>query len=928
MKKAWLGRALRDGAAEAPDSEDPDSPQDGERGNMGDPGSNPSPRETVSPGPSTASEQMLQHEPMEENSDDDVEEVSQRARTPPHGYQEAAALWSARYRTFVNVTPVQASVIQVVHAAYDSMLFPSSRHVAGLFFDENLTTEEFIWLCMTVRHRCRSVREEPWPIANQRRWRMVSPQRTWPMGFCTRHLMIENFELWGTSTVRVYLTATLGCEGGERHRVTYSAGTVMPPRMSEFFQKQLTSFSFADYTRSHSSPRYHMFFDLVSSGRRLYPIWISPWSRDERIAFVQFVGWLCKPEHRLIHYWFTQCTGRRRPTRPWLKPHPPDVPYENPLTSRDIAIAFACGLAMELYAVRLPNDPIIVEDGSDESDSESECDPDSAAEALASMPCIIPDPVYIHGRPKVFATSAALKQRRRFRAVLSDPSVVDALREQCKKQKAGQAEQIAAPTPPKTTQPTPHPQVPTVILHRPHAQPLESQTVPPRAPYPLVPQPPLPHIQVAPVIVHQPPAQVSAPESLLDLLEQDNEDAEQRVMSTFIERSPLPRPMATRAAPCVYREELDIEEDEPAGLGQIQIQAHLATICPGYTGRSNLKPHGSTHSEPPSTPRAHIPANSDPRRATFDVLGFRSPDWPPKNWTNANPSTANANASRPISAAPGRARPPAAAPGRARPPAAAPGRARPPAAATGRARPPAAAPGRARPPAAAPGRARPPAAAPGRARPPAAAPGRARPPAAAPGRAAPQQQPQAGPAPQQQPQAGPAPQQQPQAGPASVIVMPPQAPKRGRPASRKPSRGAKLRPLVPTPDPQGGHTVQAPVFFPPASTPSSQLPRKLGFVRPAGASTAPQAPTQEPGERRHWEEILPPKRAKTDATVESQPAQGEQLPSFSVIWENLSLGLEPALGQGEFTTEDGANEGTKGGAAESSPRLEISDEEF
>lgn len=130
MKKAWLGRALRDGAAEAPDSEDPDSPQDGERGNMGDPGANPSPRETVSLGPSTASEQMSQHEPMEENSDDGMEEeVSQRARTPPHGYQEAAALWSARYRTFVNVTPVQASIIQVVHAAYDSMLVRGAQNI-------------------------------------------------------------------------------------------------------------------------------------------------------------------------------------------------------------------------------------------------------------------------------------------------------------------------------------------------------------------------------------------------------------------------------------------------------------------------------------------------------------------------------------------------------------------------------------------------------------------------------------------------------------------------------------------------------------------------------------------------------------------------------------------------------------------------------
>lgn len=88
----------------------------------------------------------------------------------------------------------------------------------------------YIMYAMAIRQAIRDRRRNPASRRDQAKWRLQTLAAGWPMGYQAYSSWMYSYTDHQTTPTFVHLQATLGCTGGRRCHVTFSAGTFKPPR--------------------------------------------------------------------------------------------------------------------------------------------------------------------------------------------------------------------------------------------------------------------------------------------------------------------------------------------------------------------------------------------------------------------------------------------------------------------------------------------------------------------------------------------------------------------------------------------------------------------------------------------------------------------------------------------------------------------------
>ncbi len=136
----------------------------------------------------------------------------------------------------------------------------------------------------------------------------------WPMGYQAYSSWMYSYTDHQTTPTFVHLQATLGCTGGRRCHVTFSAGTFKPPRCTPGDRQWLYVQSSVGNIVQSCNPRYSIFFDYMAIHREV----LTP----DHVSFMEFLGFLQRTDLSYIKNFVSDALGTTSIQTPWIDDNP------------------------------------------------------------------------------------------------------------------------------------------------------------------------------------------------------------------------------------------------------------------------------------------------------------------------------------------------------------------------------------------------------------------------------------------------------------------------------------------------------------------------------------------------------------------------------------------------------------------------------
>lgn len=263
----------------------------------------------------------------------------------------------------------------------------------------------FVAYALAIRQALKDRRCAPAFIKMQATWKLATAAASWPMGFRTCTNWMFSHADYDTPRTPVRLRVTYGCDRGPRCHVTFSAGTFRPPLSNNADRQWMIMQSNVGDIVQRCNPAYRPFFDYLDIFKSLTIIWYNVLTPDQRIPFMEFVGFLQKMDLIYLKRFVDDALGTTSIETPWLD--------DDPRTSR------AYGWTNALIRGRVLGEGLIVtqeEEPGDDATGETQMesgDPESDGDD-EEMPRIVSREEPKSYRPPVFL-------RRMHRLLLTRP---------------------------------------------------------------------------------------------------------------------------------------------------------------------------------------------------------------------------------------------------------------------------------------------------------------------------------------------------------------------------------------------------------------------------------------------------------------------------------------------------------------------------
>nr|QAD64306.1 EBNA-3A [human gammaherpesvirus 4] len=209
--------------------------------------------------------------------------------------------------------------IQAIGAA---ATHPDTRAIDQFFGSQISNTDLYVMYAMAIRQAIRDRRRNPASRRSQVKWRMTTLAAGWPMGYQAYSSWMYSYTDPQVTATIIHLQATLGCASGRRCHVTFSAGTFRPPRCSPGDRQWLYVQSRVGDLVQSSNPCYSIFFDYMAIHRSLTKIWDEVVTPDQRVTFMEFLGFLQRTELVYVKSFVSYALGTTSIETPWMDENP------------------------------------------------------------------------------------------------------------------------------------------------------------------------------------------------------------------------------------------------------------------------------------------------------------------------------------------------------------------------------------------------------------------------------------------------------------------------------------------------------------------------------------------------------------------------------------------------------------------------------